>query len=54
MHWVLGEPGVFLNSVGDVDLLPRVLDAAERFESRPDEEEIARLRAEQRLSTLFA
>jgi aryl-alcohol dehydrogenase-like predicted oxidoreductase len=35
--WVLARPGVFLNTVGDVDLLPRVLDAAERFESRPDD-----------------
>jgi aryl-alcohol dehydrogenase-like predicted oxidoreductase len=35
--WVLGRPGIFLNTVGDVDLLPRVLDAAERFEKRPDD-----------------
>src|SRR3954454_3197867 len=27
-HWVLGRPGVFLNTVGDVALLPKVLDAA--------------------------
>ena len=35
--WVLGRPEVFLNTTGDVDLLPRVLDAAERFEKRPDD-----------------
>jgi len=35
--WVLGRAGVFLNTVGDVDLLPRVLDAASRFEQPPDE-----------------
>ena len=34
--WVLGNPHVFLNTVGDVNLLPKVLDAASRFESRPD------------------
>src|SRR3979490_1305656 len=34
---VLGRPEVFLNTTGDVDLLPRVLDAAERFEKRPDD-----------------
>ena len=28
---------VFLASVGDVDLLPRVLDAAERFAGAPDD-----------------
>jgi aryl-alcohol dehydrogenase-like predicted oxidoreductase len=33
--WVLGRPGVFLNTVGDVNLLPKVLDAASRFEKRP-------------------
>jgi aryl-alcohol dehydrogenase-like predicted oxidoreductase len=35
--WVLGREGVFLNTVGDVSLLPKVLDAAERFEQRPDD-----------------
>ena len=54
MHWVLGEPGVFLNSAGDLELLPRVLDAAERFRERPAAEQMARLLSEQRLSSLFA
>jgi aryl-alcohol dehydrogenase-like predicted oxidoreductase len=54
VHWVLGEPGVFLNSAGDLELLPRVLAAAERFAARPDEAEMARLLSEQRLSSLFA
>jgi aryl-alcohol dehydrogenase-like predicted oxidoreductase len=35
--WVLSRPGVFLNSVGDVGLLPRVLDAASRFAGPPDD-----------------
>ena len=30
--WVLSRPGIFLNTVGDITLLPRVLDAASRFE----------------------
>ena len=33
--WVLGRPGIFLNTVGDVELLPHVLDAADRFEQPP-------------------
>jgi aryl-alcohol dehydrogenase-like predicted oxidoreductase len=53
VHWVLGEPGIFLNSPGDLELLPRVLDAAERFASRPDETQMAGLAREQRLSSLF-
>jgi len=32
VHWVLSRPEFFLNSVGDIYLLPRVLDAAARFE----------------------
>ena len=34
--WVLGRPGIFLNTVGDVNLLPKVLDAASRFDKQPD------------------
>jgi aryl-alcohol dehydrogenase-like predicted oxidoreductase len=41
--WVLGRPGVFLNTVGDIDLLPRVLDAASRFEKRPSDSEMKAL-----------
>jgi aryl-alcohol dehydrogenase-like predicted oxidoreductase len=40
VHWVLGRPGVFLNTVGDIHLLPRVLDAAARFAGAPSEEEM--------------
>jgi aryl-alcohol dehydrogenase-like predicted oxidoreductase len=40
VHWVLGRPGIFLNSAADVDLLPMVLDAAARFQTRPSEAEM--------------
>jgi aryl-alcohol dehydrogenase-like predicted oxidoreductase len=40
VSWVLGRPDVFLNTVGDVDILPKVLDAAERFASRPSDQEM--------------
>jgi aryl-alcohol dehydrogenase-like predicted oxidoreductase len=36
--WVLARRGVFLNSVGDVDLLPAVLDAASRFHEQPEDQ----------------
>jgi aryl-alcohol dehydrogenase-like predicted oxidoreductase len=51
--WVLGEPAVFLNSVGDVDLLPKVLDAATRFERRPTEAEMDALVARAKPQPLF-
>ncbi len=38
VHWVLGRPEAFLNTVGDVSLLPKVLDAASRFTEAPSEE----------------
>jgi aryl-alcohol dehydrogenase-like predicted oxidoreductase len=51
--WVLGRPGVFLNTAGDVDLLPLVLDAAERFEKRPADAEIARMLQLSKAEPLF-
>jgi predicted aldo/keto reductase-like oxidoreductase len=32
VHWVLSRPNVFLNTAGDLELLPQVLDAASRFD----------------------
>ncbi len=51
--WVLGRPGVFLNTTGDVDLLPRVLDAAERFSGRPADAEMQALAERSRQQPLF-
>jgi aryl-alcohol dehydrogenase-like predicted oxidoreductase len=54
VHWVLGRPGVFLNTVGDVTLLPKVLDAASRYESSPSEEVMEELAAQRTLVPLFS
>ncbi len=43
VHWVLGHEGVFLNSAGDVHVLPKVLSAAERFELPPTNEEMQKM-----------
>jgi aryl-alcohol dehydrogenase-like predicted oxidoreductase len=40
IHWVLGHDGLFLNSVGDIGVLPKVLDAARHFQAPPSEEEM--------------
>jgi aryl-alcohol dehydrogenase-like predicted oxidoreductase len=53
VHWALGVPGVFLNTVGDLALLPRFLDAASRFERRPPDEEMATMLEERRATSLF-
>ncbi len=51
--WVLARPGVFLNSAGDVDLLPRVLDAAGRFSAGPDDAAMAALAQRSQTEPLF-
>ena len=53
VHWVLGRPGVFLNTVGDITILPRVLDAASRFESRPSVVAMDQLLAQREMAPLF-
>ena len=53
VHWVLGLPGVFLNTVGDLTLLPRVLDAASRFEGRPPDAAMAAMLDSNRMTSLF-
>ena len=40
VQWVLGRPDIFLNTVGDIHLLPQVLAAASRFQVVPPEEEM--------------
>jgi len=53
VHWVLGQPGIFLNTVGDIHVLPRVLDAASRFEKRPLEDDMRELLEQQDMAPLF-
>jgi aryl-alcohol dehydrogenase-like predicted oxidoreductase len=52
-HWVLGRPEAFLLTSGDVELLPLLLDAVERFESRPSDEQMAELVARREQTPLF-
>ncbi len=40
MHWSLGFPDSFLVTAGDMQLLPKVLDAANRFEKRPSDKKM--------------
>jgi len=53
LWWAMGRPEVFLNSPGDVDLLPRFLDAASRFQARPSEAEMDELVARAHPRPLF-
>jgi aryl-alcohol dehydrogenase-like predicted oxidoreductase len=51
--WVLGREGIFLNTVGDIGILPKVIDAAERFTQRPNDEQMQALERAFGLEPLF-
>ncbi|RLD06711.1 MAG: aldo/keto reductase [Chloroflexota bacterium] len=53
VHWALGRPGIFLNTAGDIHLLPKVLDAASRFQSAPTEEAMAEMATKLEMAPLF-
>jgi aryl-alcohol dehydrogenase-like predicted oxidoreductase len=53
VNWVLGDPRVFLNTTGDIHVLPRLLDAAERLTGRPDAATMDALVARQAAEPLF-
>ena len=53
VHWVLSQPDIFLNTVGDIHVLPKVLDAANRFEGAPSDDEMGQMVAEQEMVPLF-
>lgn len=53
VHWVLGCPDVFLNTVGDIDLLAKTLDAASRFSKRPAAEAMEEMVKRHQMSSLF-
>ena len=54
IHWAMARPGVFLNTAGDIHVLPMVLDAASRFEKAPRDEEMERLMQAQAAESLWA
>ncbi|MCY4062240.1 MAG: aldo/keto reductase [Chloroflexi bacterium] len=53
VHWVLGNEDVFLNTVGDIHILPKVLDAAARFENGTPDAVMEAMAAEWQMAPLF-
>lgn len=54
VSWVLGYPqNVFLNTVGDIYVLPSVLEAASRFEKQPTAQEMEALVEQQEMVPLW-
>ena len=53
VHWVLGRPGVFLNTSSDLGLLPHILDAAARTISRPSDGTMDAMVRQREMTPLF-
>lgn len=53
VHWILGDEDVFLNTVGDIQVLPLVLDAAERYQERTPDAVMQAMVAEWEMAPLF-
>ena len=53
VHFVLGRPDIFMITAGDMDLLPKLLDAASRFETTPEDEEMQSLVEDKKVTSLF-
>lgn len=54
VHWVIGRPNIFLNTTGDITILPNLLDAASRFSTRTADAEMQGMLQERRMSSMFA
>jgi aryl-alcohol dehydrogenase-like predicted oxidoreductase len=53
VHWALGEPGIFVITTGDVNVLPKFLSAAESFVVRPTDEDMQRMVGQLEMEPLF-
>jgi aryl-alcohol dehydrogenase-like predicted oxidoreductase len=54
VHWVLGQPGIFLITAGDMQVLPKILEAASRFEKRPSDAEMSAIVTEFDIRPIFS
>jgi predicted aldo/keto reductase-like oxidoreductase len=54
VRFVLGRPGLFLNTASDIDLLAKILDAADRGGPSPTAEEMDDLVRREKMAPLFA
>lgn len=54
IHYALGREGAFINTAGDIHVLPKILEAASRFEKAPTDEEMLAMLKEQQAEPLWA
>ncbi len=53
VHWILGQPGLYLNTAGDPDLLPLLLEAGARFQSKPTAQDMEEWATTKAMASLF-
>ncbi|MBI2723616.1 MAG: aldo/keto reductase [Chloroflexi bacterium] len=53
VHWVLGRPGIFLNTASDMRLFEKIIAAAERGGARPDDAGMDALVRQREMAPLF-
>jgi hypothetical protein len=53
VHWAMGEAGIFVITTGDVNVLPKLLDAAERFSARPTDTDMEQMVSRLQIEPLF-
>ncbi|MBZ4673089.1 MAG: NADP-dependent oxidoreductase domain [Spirochaeta sp.] len=54
VHWVLSNEQVFLNSTGDIRILPHILKAAQEAIRKPSDEEMETLVKKEMITPLFS
>ncbi|MHA2254142.1 MAG: aldo/keto reductase [Candidatus Kariarchaeaceae archaeon] len=54
VHWALGLQNSFMATAGDMQLLPKILDAAKRFEKQPSDTEMQSLVDELDIQPIFS
>jgi aryl-alcohol dehydrogenase-like predicted oxidoreductase len=54
VHWALGLENNFVITAGDMEILPKILDAAKRFRDKPSVEEMKKLVEDYGLQRIFS
>lgn len=54
VHWVLGNSDLFVNTVGDIHVLPKVLEAVDKFDTTPTEAAMQAQQARLEMQALFS
>ena len=54
VHWSLGLENSFVITAGDMEILPKIIDAAKRFKDKPTEEKMKKLVEDYNLQQIFS